>query len=75
MYVPGRREQGRTSNIGIWGQSMGAVTALLYANRDPSIAGRGLHSSTFRLKVSTICGIRWVHDFPPIYETGGHGEV
>jgi len=29
--------------------------------------GRGLHSSTFRLNVSTFCGIRWVHDFPPVY--------
>ena len=30
-------------------------------------SGRGLHSSTFRLNVSTFCGIRWVHDFPPVY--------
>jgi hypothetical protein len=29
--------------------------------------GRGLHSSTFRLNVSSLCGIRWVHDFPPVY--------
>ena len=29
--------------------------------------GRGLHSSTFRLNVSTFCGIRWVHVFPPVY--------
>ena len=29
--------------------------------------GRGLHSSTFRLNVSTFCGIRWVHHFPPVY--------
>jgi hypothetical protein len=29
--------------------------------------GRGLHSSTFRLNVSTFCGVRWVHDFPPVY--------
>ena len=36
--------KGRTSNIGLWGQSMGAVTALLYANRDPSIAGLVLDS-------------------------------
>jgi hypothetical protein len=38
-------------------------------------AGRGLHSSTFRLNVSTFCWIRWVHDFHPVYQTGGHGEV
>jgi hypothetical protein len=30
-------------------------------------AGRGLHSSTFWLNVSTFCGIRWVHDLPPVY--------
>ena len=29
--------------------------------------GRGLHSSTIRLNASTFCGIRWVHDFPPVY--------
>lgn len=27
------------STIGLWGRSMGAVTALLYSARDPSIAG------------------------------------
>ena len=27
---------------------------------------KGLHSSTFRLKVITFCGKRWVHDSPPI---------
>ena len=30
------------------------------------IAGRGLHSSTFRLNVSTLCGIRRVHYFRPV---------
>ena len=29
--------------------------------------GKALHSSTFRLKVSALCGIRWVHDYPPVY--------
>jgi hypothetical protein len=29
--------------------------------------GRGLHSSTFQLNVSTLCGIRWARDFPPVY--------
>lgn len=33
------REEGSTSTIGLWGRSMGAVTALLYSQRDPSIAG------------------------------------
>jgi hypothetical protein len=31
------------------------------------VVGRGLHSSTFRLNVSTFCFIRRVHDFPPVY--------
>ena len=29
--------------------------------------GRRLHSSTFRLDVSTFRGMRWVHAFPPVY--------
>ena len=33
------RGSGAVSTIGLWGRSMGAVTALLYAQRDPSIAG------------------------------------
>jgi len=33
----------------------------------PCPCTRGLRSSTFRLNVSTICGIRWVHEFPPVY--------
>lgn len=36
-----------TSYIGLWGRSMGAVTALLYSRRDPSIAGMvGVISAT-----------------------------
>lgn len=33
------RSTGLTSVIGLWGRSMGAVTAMMYARRDPSIAG------------------------------------
>lgn len=33
------REEGSTSTIGLWGRSMGAVTALLYSQQDPSIGG------------------------------------
>jgi alpha/beta superfamily hydrolase len=33
------RSSGKTSTIGLWGRSMGAVTALLHSDRDPSIAG------------------------------------
>jgi pimeloyl-ACP methyl ester carboxylesterase len=38
------RDQGLTSKIGLWGTSMGAVTAIMYASRDPSIAGLVLDS-------------------------------
>jgi hypothetical protein len=34
---------------------------------DEEAHGRRLHSSTFRLNISTFLGIRWVHDFPPVY--------
>ena len=33
------------------------------------LEGRGLHSSTFRLNVSTFCGVRFVHNFPPVYQS------
>ena len=33
------RSTGKVSTLGLWGRSMGAVTTLLYSNRDPSIAG------------------------------------
>ena len=33
------RDTGRVSTIGLWGRSMGAATALLHADRDPSIGG------------------------------------
>ena len=52
-----------------------AAISLTYLASETIIPGRGLHSSTFRLNVSTCCGIRRMHDFPPVYETGGHGEV
>lgn len=34
----------KVSTIGLWGRSMGAVTALMYSDRDPSIAGLVLDS-------------------------------
>jgi dienelactone hydrolase len=33
------REAGQTSTIGLWGRSMGAVTAMAYARHDPSVCG------------------------------------
>ena len=32
-----------------------------------ALTGRGLHSSTFQLNLSTFCWIRWLHEFPPVY--------
>ena len=39
VVVEHLRATGKVSTLGLWGRSMGAVTALLYSNRDPSIAG------------------------------------
>mmetsp|Transcript_29850 Transcript_29850/g.40342 ORF Transcript_29850/g.40342 Transcript_29850/m.40342 type:complete len:162 (+) Transcript_29850:231-716(+) len=44
------REKRRVSTIGLWGRSMGAVTALLHGDRDPSIAGMVLDSPFSNLK-------------------------
>lgn len=39
------RSEGRTSTIALWGRSMGAATALLHGERDPSIAALVLDSA------------------------------
>jgi dienelactone hydrolase len=39
VVVEHLRRQGGVSSIGLWGRSMGAVTALLYSSKDPDIAG------------------------------------
>ena len=39
LAVQHLRRLGTVSTIGLWGRSMGAVTALLYSQKDPSIAG------------------------------------
>ena len=39
------RDSGTTSTIALWGRSMGAATALLHGERDPSIAGMVLDSA------------------------------
>jgi alpha/beta superfamily hydrolase len=44
------RGSGRVSTIGIWGRSMGAVTGLMHADRDPSIAGLVLDSPFSNLR-------------------------
>ena len=45
------RGLGTTSSIALWGRSMGAATALLHGERDPSIAGMVLDSAFADLQV------------------------
>lgn len=45
------RETNRVSTVALWGRSMGAVTALLYVDRDPSIACCILDSPFSSLRV------------------------
>jgi len=45
------RSTNKVSKIGIWGRSMGAVTALLYAEKDPTIAGLVLDSPFANLRL------------------------
>ena len=44
------RKTNKVSTIGLWGRSMGAVTAIMYGHRDPSIAGMVLDSAFASLK-------------------------
>ncbi len=45
------------STIGLWGRSMGAITAMMHADRDPSIAGLVLDSgfSSLRELAEDLC--------------------
>lgn len=45
------RRNRRVLTLGLWGRSMGAVTALLHADRDPSIAGIVLDSPFSNMKL------------------------
>ena len=45
------RKTNKVSTIGLWGRSMGAVTAIMYGDRDPTIAGLVLDSAFSSLKV------------------------
>ncbi|CEL97883.1 unnamed protein product [Vitrella brassicaformis CCMP3155] len=57
------RESNRTTCIGLWGRSMGAVTALLHGDRDPSIGGMVLDSpfASLRLLAEELCDtyVKW----------------
>jgi pimeloyl-ACP methyl ester carboxylesterase len=45
------RNSGEISTIALWGRSMGAATALLHGERDPSIAGMVLDSAFASLHI------------------------
>ena len=51
LIVDYLRRERYVSTIGLWGRSMGAVTALLHGDRDPSIAGMVLDSPFMDLRV------------------------
>lgn len=51
MIVEYLRKERRVSTIGLWGRSMGAVTALLHGDRDPSIGGMVLDSPFSNMKI------------------------
>ena len=53
LIVEHLRNSRNVSTIGLWGRSMGAVTALLHGDRDPSIAGMVLDSPFSNLR--TLC--------------------
>ena len=44
------RDSNKVSTIGLWGRSMGAITALMHADRDPSIAGIIIDSAFVSLR-------------------------
>ena len=44
------RQNRKISSVGLWGRSMGAVTALLHGDRDPTIAGMVLDSPFSNLR-------------------------
>lgn len=45
------RKSNKVSTIGLWGRSMGAVTALMYGDSDPTVAGMVLDSPFSSLKL------------------------
>jgi hypothetical protein len=58
-----------TLHTAITGPIAGAAASPPVLGVTPMMAPltRGLHSSAFRLNVSTFCWISWVHDFLPVY--------
>jgi glyceraldehyde-3-phosphate dehydrogenase (NAD(P)) len=62
-----RRARAAALNIVPTSTGAAKAVALVLPQLKGKLNGRGLHSSTIRLNVSTVRGIRWVHDFLPVY--------
>jgi len=61
------RSTGRVSTIALWGRSMGAVTAILYAREDPSVGAMVLDSpfcSLQRVAEELVCSIPSLQRMP-----------
>lgn len=69
------RKNRRVSTIGLWGRSMGAVTALLYADRDPSIAGMVLDSPFANMKILVNELAKSYTKIPSIFVSGALGLI
>ncbi|KAJ0979663.1 hypothetical protein J5N97_015137 [Dioscorea zingiberensis] len=57
------RTDGNVSYIGLWGRSMGAVTSLMYAAEDPSVAGMVL-DSPFSILVDLMMELVDTYKYP-----------
>ncbi|XP_039128415.1 uncharacterized protein LOC120264656 isoform X2 [Dioscorea cayenensis subsp. rotundata] len=57
------RSDGNVSYIGLWGRSMGAVTSLMYAAEDPSVAGMVL-DSPFSILVDLMMELVDTYKYP-----------
>eukprot|EP00759_Apiculatamorpha_spiralis_P007758 PhF_6_TR14925/c0_g1_i2/m.23338 len=58
------QSSGRATNVGIWGRSMGAVTSIMYASRDPSIkalVADSPFSSLYQIMLDLVLGYKsWI---------------
>ena len=66
------RKQPKVSTIGLWGRSMGAATALLHGDRDPSIAAMVLDSPFTSLETLSH---ELVNQFVPYLPSAASGAV
>lgn len=71
------RLEGSVASIGLWGRSMGAVTALLHSHRDPSISALVLDSPfhEFRSLAAELCEKETYGAVPPWLAEGALAVV